>query len=138
MNAEYYALKQQIRKDFRDFRISGSTGGGWVYEYGICHKGEEEILVVTNINHGVMRYIVCYVYWQIQNKIPIERRSKTIKKIIDLTFPNERHEGVSLPERENILEELLEVYEKHRTTIGNELKMHQDLNDNIKRILREC
>ncbi|MEK4846402.1 hypothetical protein [Bacillus sp. FSL W8-0183] len=138
MSAEYYVLKQQIRNNFRDFSTSGSTGGECVYEYGICHKDEEEILIVTNINHGVMRYIVCYVYWQIENKIPKDKRSEAIKEIINLTFPIEKKKRLSLPERCNILEELLEVYVKHRITIENELKMHEALNENIKKIMREC
>ncbi|WP_338335491.1 hypothetical protein [Bacillus altitudinis] len=138
-------MSEQIKQELNVLEGAPSLfkkeGRKFKHAYGIKQRGTKEEKIITNIQHSEMRYLVCYVFWKIENKVSEEEQPSIIANIINSSFPYEKeYKKIGIPEMNNVINDLVKFFEPFKSRIENlsVLKENKVLNNNIEKITGAC
>ncbi|WP_144626294.1 hypothetical protein [Bacillus altitudinis] len=135
--ADELKMKNRIRDELKELKSANSlfkeNASNFKYVFGVERAGRK-VDIETNITHKEMKYLVCYVFWQIEDMYKEKFQAEVVESVISSAYPLKEFEGCAKAVGNMDLKKLANTYGEFKGEITDIFSKCDKLKSVIKDI----
>lgn len=135
--ADELKMRNKIRAEIKELKRANSlfkeNASNFKYVFSVERAGRK-VDIKTNITHKEMKYLVCYVFWKIEDVYEEKFQADVVESVISSVYPLKEFEGCTKAVSNMDLKKLANTYEEFKNDITDIFSKYDKLNRVIKEI----